>query len=341
MNGALDDIVRKLKAAGEPTRLRALYLLSQGELSVGELAQLLGQSQPGLSRHMKFLTDAGLVERLPEGAWVFYRLTPRATERRAVDTVLSLVNPGAADFVRDLERLKQIRAQRASEAEAFFNSTADRWDELRSLHFSNDAIESAVRDMAGPGPFQRVIDIGTGTGRMLAMFAQISGSGEGIDISHRMLTLARSNLDRFGVRNAQVRQGDALSLPFPAASADLVIIHQVLHFLDDPRAAVAEASRILMPGGRLLVVDFAPHDLEFLRSAHGHRRLGIRSEEIDSWASGSGLDALDLRRFDPPGLPDGGLGVLVWSFTRPGATHAAGPAAASLHQPPAQTETTS
>lgn len=318
MIGDADDLVRKLRAAGEATRLRALFLLSFGELSVGELAQLLGQSQPGLSRHMKFLTDAGLVERLPEGAWVFYRLPASGEGRRAVDALLALIDAQAEPWMRERERLNAVRAARVSEAEAFFNAIADDWDRVRRLHLSNEAIESGVLTMAGPGPFRRVLDIGTGTGRMLALFSRLAESGEGIDLSHRMLTLARANLDREGIRNALVRRGDALALPFASASADLVVIHQVLHFLDRPSAALAEGARVLMPGGRLVLVDFAPHELEFLRTEHGHRRLGLSADEVENWAQACGLRPLELRRFEPPaGLSDA-LCVMAWAFDAPG-----------------------
>lgn len=317
MSFSQDGIVKLLRAAGEPTRLRALFMLSRGELSVGELAQLLGQSQPGLSRHMKFLTDAGLVERTPEGAFVFYRLPGDGSARMALDALLSLIDPAEPDWSRDLDRLARVREARLSEAEAYFNALADDWDRVRSLHYPNELIERAVLDMAGPGPFERVLDIGTGTGRMLALFASRARSGEGIDLSHRMLTIARANLDRDGVRNAQVRRGDAAALPFADASADLAILHQVLHFLDVPAAAIAEAARVLVPGGRLLVVDFAPHGHEFLRTEHAHRWLGIHDRDMAEWAACSGFDIGPPRRFNPPAELEHGLAVSVWSLTRP------------------------
>lgn len=321
MNLDADNLVRTLRAVGETTRLRALFLLSHGELAVGELAQLLGQSQPGLSRHMKFLTDAGLVERLPEGAWVYYRLAQGGEGRRLVDALLALIDAQAEPWVRERERLGAVRDARVSAAEAFFNAIADDWDRVRRLHLSNEAIEQGVFAMAGPGPFRRVLDIGTGTGRMLALFSRVAGTGEGIDLSHRMLALARANLDREGIRNALVRKGDALALPFSAGSADLVVIHQVLHFLDRPSAsaALAEAARVLMPGGRLLLVDFAPHELDFLRTQHGHRQLGLAGEDVSNWALANGLQPVAEQRFDPPeGLPDG-LRVMAWAFDAPAA----------------------
>ncbi len=316
-----EDMLRVLRAAGEPTRLRALALLQRADLSVGELAQLVGQSQPGLSRHMKFLTDAGLVERMPEGAFVYYRLARSGAGRTFAETLLSLLDASSSDVARDRDRLETVLAARTEAARRYFDSVAPQWDALRSLHYPNEKIERVILDMAGAGPFDRVVDVGTGTGRMLALFANKAESAEGIDISHGMLTVARAQLERDGVRHANVRQGDAGNLPFEDDSADLVIIHQVLHFLGEPRSAIAEAARVARPGGRVLVVDFAPHGLEELRTSHAHRHLGIDPDELAGWGRASGLLPAAPRRFDPPSELQDGLSVLVWALDRPAETH--------------------
>jgi len=313
----MKDMLRALRAAGEPTRLRALALLQRADLSVGELAHLVGQSQPGLSRHMRFLTDAGLVERMPEGAFVYYRLARSGDGRRLAENLLSLLDTGRADIARDRDRLDAVLAARTEAARAYFDSVAPQWDALRSLHYPNEKIEQVILDMAGPGPFDRVVDVGTGTGRMLTLLAGKARSAEGIDISHGMLTVARAQLERDGLRHANVRQGDAANLPFEDASADLVIIHQVLHFLGEPRAALAEAARVARPGGRILIVDFAPHGLEDLRTSHAHRHLGIDPDHLSEWGRASGLLPLPPRRFDPPSDLEDGLSVLVWALDRP------------------------
>jgi ubiquinone/menaquinone biosynthesis C-methylase UbiE/DNA-binding HxlR family transcriptional regulator len=313
----MDDMLKALRAAGEPTRLRALALLQRADLSVGELAQLVGQSQPGLSRHMKLLTDSGLVERMPEGAFVYYRLARSGDGRSLAEGLLSLLDAGGADIARDRDRLEAVLAARTEAARAYFDSVAPQWDALRSLHYPNEKIEQVILDMAGPGPFERVVDVGTGTGRMLALLAGKARSAEGIDISHGMLTVARAQLERDGLRHANVRQGDAANLPFEDASADLVIIHQVLHFLGEPRAALAEAARVARPGGRVLIVDFAPHGLEDLRDSHAHRHLGIDPDHLAEWGRASGLAPLPPRRFDPPSDLQDGLSVLVWALDRP------------------------
>ncbi|MFN7056902.1 ArsR/SmtB family transcription factor [Hyphomonas sp.] len=318
MNETFDSLLDRLRAAGEPTRLRLLALLRHHDLSVGELVQVLGQSQPRLSHHLKALSEAGLAERLPEGAFVFYRAARRGEGKALLDALFGLLGADVAEFEADLAQLRAVMADRAAAAEAYFSSVAETWDTVRALHYPNEAIESALLDLAGPGPFGRMIDFGTGTGRMLALFAPHVTEAEGIDFSHRMLTVARSNLEAAGVRNARVRFGDVSAVPFEAASADLVIIHQVLHFLDAPGDAIAEAARVLAPGGRLLVIDFAAHDLEFLRSEHGHHRLGVREDAIEAWAGEAGLRLDRPLSFAPPTGPDQpGLTVNIWRAVKP------------------------
>lgn len=313
----LDDLVERLRAAGESTRARVLLLLDNGELSVGELAQILGQSQPRLSRHMKFLTAAGLVERMPEGAWVFYRLSPYEPGRRLSEAVMALVDRNDPVVARDAARLEEVRLTRREEAQAFFESSAQDWDSIRALHYPETAIEQAVLEAAGQGPFDLMVDIGTGTGRMLTLFSERANRLEGVDLSHRMLTMARANLSSAGVSNAAIRHGDAAALPFEDASADLAVLHQVLHFLEEPARAIQEAARILKPGGRLVAVDFAPHHLEHLRSEQSHRHLGVSEEYFADWCARAGLRLAPIRRFD---APEGGLEVHVWTAVAPGKT---------------------
>ncbi len=309
---ALSVLVQQLRAAGEVTRARILALLAHGELSVGELALVLNQSQPRLSRHLKFLTGAGLVERLPEGAWVFYRLPAEGRARALVDTLNAAIDPEDADIRRDRARLAEVKSERADAAEDYFSRVADDWDQLRALHYSEADIEKAVLTAAGPGPFDMVIDFGTGTGRMLALFAGKARRVEGIDLSHQMLTVARSKLQEAGAGNASVRHGDATASPYPDACANLVIIHQVLHFLDDPARALVEAARVLKPGGRLVVVEFAPHTLEHLRTDHAHRHLGVSESDLGRWAEKAGLAVKSARTFRSPD-GDKGIAVMVWS----------------------------
>lgn len=308
----LAPLIDRLRAAGEPTRLRILALLRERDLSVGELVQVLAQSQPRLSHHLKVLTGAGLVERMPEGSFVFYRAATRGDGRAFLDSLFAQVPPDIATLKRDADQLDEVSAVRAASAETFFSGIAGNWDTIRSLHYPNEAIERALLDLAGQGPFERVIDFGTGTGRMLILFAPLSREAEGIDLSHHMLTVARANLEQAGISGARVRQGDVTSVPFEANCADLVIIHQVLHFMDAPGKVIAEASRVLKPGGRLLVVDFAAHDLEFLRTEHGHHRLGMRDDNMATWAAEADLTLSEPHSFAPPDASSPGLVVNIW-----------------------------
>jgi ubiquinone/menaquinone biosynthesis C-methylase UbiE len=308
---SLSHLVTQLRAAGEITRARILALLAHGELSVGELAQVLNQSQPRLSRHLKFLTGAGLIERLPEGAWVFYRLPAEGGARALVDTLIASIDPKDVELKRDLDRLREVKAERAEAAGQYFARVADDWDKLRALHYAEADIEKAVLAAAGAGPFDLVVDFGTGTGRMLTLFAGAARRVEGIDLSHQMLTVARSKLEEAGVTNASVRHGDATASPYADSSASLVVIHQVLHFLDDPGRALVEASRVLGPGGRLIVVEFAPHTLEHLRAEHAHRHLGVSEADMARWADRAALTVKAAKTFR---APDGekGISVMVW-----------------------------
>jgi ArsR family transcriptional regulator len=307
-----ERVVGALRAAGEQTRLRVLALLSEGELAVGELALALGQSQPRVSRHLKLLTEAGLVERAPEGAWVFYRL-PRAhtTERQFAEAALGMLDPTDPVLARDVGRLSEIRAAREDAAAQYFERNAADWDRVRALHLPEADIESAILAAAGEGPFDLMVDVGVGQGRLIQLFADHVRRAEGFDTSRQMLAIARASLDDLQAK-AAVRFGDAYAPPIEAGAADLVTIHQVLHFLSDPGRAIAEAARLLKRGGRLVIVDFAPHELEFLREAHAHRRLGFSEAEIAEWCETASITRPKTTTLAPKGQR-GGLTVKIWA----------------------------
>ncbi|WP_421787595.1 ArsR/SmtB family transcription factor [Hyphobacterium sp.] len=311
----MDDLVVQLKALAEPTRLRIASLLARGELTVSELVQVLGQSQPRVSRHLKLLTDAHLVERLPEGAYVFYRLVAGGPGHRLAGVIGELAPPDDPVLKRDLDRLDAVKAARAAAAEAYFKRAAEDWDRIRALHLSEDEVEAAMRDAAGSGPFDLMIDVGVGTGRILEVFADRVGEGIGVDVNHAMLNVARLNLERAGLTEASVRKADVSALPFDDHVADLVTVHQVLHYLDDPAIAIAECARVLKPGGVLLIADFAPHQLEFLKTEHAHRRLGFSDEEITDWVESAGLE-LRRRASLHPEKPETHLTVKIWAARR-------------------------
>jgi ubiquinone/menaquinone biosynthesis C-methylase UbiE/DNA-binding transcriptional ArsR family regulator len=310
MTLSADQLVEVLRAAGEPTRLRVLALLAAEELAVMELGRILGQSQPRVSRHLRLLVEAGLVERFPDGAWVFYRLAADGPARALVGEVLSKLDGGDPELGRDAHRLEAVRAERAAAAADYFSRNAAQWDELRSLHVDEAEVEGAIARAAGTGRFRRLLDLGTGTGRMLALLAPRADEALGLDLSQQMLNVARAHAPGGGGRCA-LRHGDITATGLPDGWADLVVIHRVLHYLPDPGAAVGEAARVLAPGGRLLIVDFAPHALEHLREQHQHRRLGFSHDEIGRWLEGAGL-AGEAPVVLPSARADG-LTVVVWA----------------------------
>lgn len=321
-----DRMLTALKAVGEDSRLRIVALLSHGELTVSDLVDVLGQSQPRISRHLRLLTDAGVVDKHREGSWVFFDLTPDGPIREAVDAVLVRIDPDDPVIAADLDRRALVQQRRADSAQRYFAGIAVRWDEERSLHAPDDVVESAIRRTAAEQPYRRVLDLGTGTGRMLQLLAADPARVDravGLDTSHSMLAVARANLERAGLRHIDLRQGDVYSPPFDRGEFDLVVLHQVLHFLDDPARAVREAARLVAPGGRLLIVDFAPHTLEFLRTDHAHHRLGFRVDLVEQWLAASGLDLGTGRTIAPDdGHRDGAadderLTVSLWVGVRP------------------------
>ncbi len=311
---SLETLLNGLRAAAEPSRLRLLVLCSQGEWTVTELTQVLGQSQPRISRHLKLLAEAGLLERFREGSWVFYRRAQHGPGARLARNLCRMLPLEDADLALDRQRLDAVRSARRDQAAQYFAAQAPRWDQVRSLHLDEAKVESTLLGLFGDQPPKSLLDIGTGTGRILQLMAPRIGFGLGVDLSREMLAMARANLDRTSLRNCQVRQGDMYHLPLPDGSFDAATLHNVLRFADDPGAALAEAARVLRPGGRLVVIDFAPHRLEFLREQHAHRRLGFADAEMRDWFTAAGLT------FEPPlRLPGEPLTVMIWPARRIGA----------------------
>jgi len=306
------DLNSALKAAGEETRLRIVALLSEAELTVSDLTDILRQSQPRISRHLKLLAEAGLVERFREGSWAFFRLGERGGSASLARDLVARLDPDDATIARDRERLASVRAARAAAAQKYFARHAAEWDRIRKLHIADEAVEEAISAALADRPFRSLLDLGTGTGRMLELFGPSIERGLGLDMSLDMLSLARTRLDRAGLRHCSVRQGDIYDLALPKDSFDVVIIHQVLHFLDDGARAIAEAARVLRPSGRLLVVDFAPHDLEFLRDEHAHRRLGFPPEAVSGWLAAAGLDVMAQQTLKPDRNSEGKVAVSLW-----------------------------
>ncbi len=309
---SLDHLLNGLRAAGESTRLRLLALCAHGELTVTELTQILGQSQPRVSRHLKVLCEAGLLERYQECTWVFYRLAEPQKGGQLAETLVALLPTGDPTLELDRERLEAVKRARAERAARYFRDNAGRWDEIRALYVPESEVEAALNELLGDHPMRDLLDVGTGTGRVLELLAPQLEHGVGIDLSHEMLEIARVRLEQAGLRHCQVRHGDMYSLPFASGSFDAVVFHMVLHYADNPAGALAEAARVLCSGGRLVMVDFAPHDQEFLREAHAHRRLGFSEPEVASWCRSVGLAP-----HQPVRLPGEPLTVVLWSADLP------------------------
>jgi ubiquinone/menaquinone biosynthesis C-methylase UbiE/DNA-binding transcriptional ArsR family regulator len=312
-----------LRAAGEATRLRILALLARSELNVKDLTQILGQSQPRLSRHLKLLAEAGLITRFREGSWVFFRLADSGGEAVLAHAIVGSLDPDDPVTARDRSRAEAVHNARAEAAQAYFKTHAAEWDQIRTLHVAETQVEAAMNEALGEGPFDLLVDLGTGTGRILELFASRADRALGFDLNHDMLAYARAKLERAGLSHAQARHGNLTNVPLPDGAADAVVLHQVLHFLDDPAAAIAEAARLLKPGGRLLVVDFAPHELEFLREQSAHQRLGFAPDQMTRWFDDAGLRLERQTDLAPQkaNAPEK-LTVTLWLVSRPGGVKA-------------------
>lgn len=318
MNYETRDLVAALKAAAEPTRLRILQLLAAGELNVKDLTQILGQSQPRISRHLKLLNEAGLIDRFREGSWVYFYVADGTRGGELVRRILEAADLGDFVLLRDQERAAVVKREREAAAQAFFEAHAADWDRIRALHISEAAVEQAMSEMLGAGPFDLLVDLGTGTGRILELLGERYRQGLGIDLNQSMLAYARSKLAAAGLDKAQVRHGDLYNLSVEDGTASAIVMHQVLHFLSDPQRALREAARVLVAGGRLMIVDFAPHALEELRERFAHERLGFATAQIEDWLEAAGLRPGEVRTLSPPASEaTDHLTVSIWTAEKP------------------------
>lgn len=307
-----EKLVDALKAAGEVTRLRLLALLADGELSVKDITDILAQSQPRVSRHLKLLAEAGLVDRNAEGAWVYYRIAASGGRGALVASILKQLPLDDAVLVADHAALEKVKLAHQAKANKYFAKVAQSWDKLRKLHVPESAVETAILKYVGPKRVNNLLDMGTGTGRMLELLSDMYVHGTGIDFSREMIGVARAKLAAAGISHAQIRLGDISEgnvldahsgheandvLDASHESVDLVILHQVLHYFDDPGHVLFNASSRLGTDGRILVVDFAPHDLEFLRERDAHRRLGLSGDQMKMWAQTCGLKVDHFEQF--------------------------------------------
>ena len=308
----MEAVLTGLRAAAEPTRLRLLALLAQGDLTVSEITHILGQSQPRVSRHLKLLCEAGLLDRFPEGAWVFYRLSSTGSGAGITKALLDLLPADDTILHLDAQRLDAIRAARAERASRYFDTHAQHWDELSLDLVDRPAVEQTLKQLVTGFGARDLVDMGTGTGHALTVLADCVEHGIGFDQSREMLDVARANLEQTGRTHCMIRQGDITQLPLADNSTDCVVIHQVLHYMPEPAKVIAEARRILRPGGHLLVADYAPHSEEVLRDQHAHRRLGFPDHEVQRWFHQAGLHSQSIHPVPGPRLT-----VTVWTAAKP------------------------
>lgn len=293
-----------------------MLLLLKMELAVGELAQILEQSQPRISRHIRILDEADLAERRKEGSWVFLR--PGKTQ--ALETLHRIFRSEnvvtSEQAISDEQKLATVRQKRAQMAEQYFAAHAEEWDAIRSLHLPEDKVEQAMLALVKDVHLGHLVDIGTGTGRMVELFGPGAELVTALDNSPEMLRLARAKLlagdsspsgQTALTRKTELKLGDFNRLPLQDGKADSVIMHQVLHYAQHPEAVLTEVSRVLGPGGIILIADFASHDREELRTAHAHARLGFSDDSMERWFRQTGIDLVQSRTLD-----GGQLTVKIW-----------------------------
>ena len=311
---SLANLLAALRAAGEHTRLRLLAILSKNELTVSELTWILGQSQPRISRHLRLLCDAQLLDRHQEGSWVFYRIADSGSSADAVRQLIRFLTDEDPELERDQKRLQTIRDEHVHQASIYFEKNAKAWDDIRKLYVAEEDVEHALLSAVDDLEIKSLLDLGTGTGRILEVFSPHIRRGLGIDLSKEMLAVARAKLESTDITNCRVRYGDIYHLAVDSNSVDVVTIHHVLHYLDDPAAVVKDAVRTLKPGGRILIVDFLPHQVEALRDVHAHRRLGFTNEEVNSWLVRAGAQTQATRHLttNPESKQAERLVVSIW-----------------------------
>jgi len=284
------DLLRMHKALADETRLRLMAVLLGFELNVGELVGVFGMGQPRISRHLKILAEAGLVECRREGLWAFYRAAASGDARRFLDSHAVFLN-AIPQFAQDGERALSAVRERVLATRRFFDAVAVQWRDLSREVLGDFDLAEELAGRLHPGMI--AADLGCGPGELLARLAVNARQVIGVDGSPRMLELAAARLpDR---PNVSLRLGELEHLPLREAEAQAVTLSLVLHHVNDPQAALAEARRVLAPGGVLLVAEFDRHDNEAMRVKYGDARLGVERQMLYDWLQTAGFA---LRRMD-------------------------------------------
>lgn len=308
----MDTLLAALRAAAEPTRLRLLALGARGAFCVTELTEILGQSQPRLSRHLKLLCESGLLAREREGANAWFAL-PTGPDGDLARQLVAHLPADDAILESDRRQAARVLAERARAASERFRRQGADWDEMHALDLPAPAVESALLSLVPEQSGTRLLDIGTGTGGVLELLAPRIAQGLGVDASKAMLALARARLSRAGLSHCAVRLADMYRLPLADASFDIAVLQMVLHYAEDPAGVVAEAARVLGPRGRLILIDLAKHDRQDLTAKLAHRWPGFADAAIATMLEGAGL------RAGPPLRVAGPLEIRIWPAARPAA----------------------
>lgn len=299
----MDLLLQALRAAGEQTRLRILALCAQHELSVTDLIQVLGQTQSRVSRHLKILVEAGLLERYQEGQWARYRLAGQGSVIPGQDSnkagislaryILQNIDMMSPVFRRDHEILTRRMDARQQRIQQFFRENAPKWEEMRAELVNQPAIDAHIRDVLLAKPVKHFLDVGTGTGKALLELGPSIGAGIGIDNSFAMLDIARNNIEESNLNNCQVRHADMTQMPYEAKTFDTALVHMVLHYSETPPLVISEIARVLTKGGRVLIIDLVRHENTEIRTALQHLWPGFDKEEMEDWLSQAGLTVED------------------------------------------------
>lgn len=305
----MERLLTSLRAAAEPTRLRLLALAGRGAFCVSEFTEILGQSQPRLSRHLKLLCDCGLLDRVREGANVWFTL-PHGDAGALPRDLVARLSEDDPVLETDRRQAARVLAERARVASESFRRQGADWDEMRALDLPAAAVEAALLSLVPEQDAGRLLDIGTGTGRILEVCAPRISQGVGVDASKAMLALARSRLARPGLSHCQVRLADMYRLPLADGSFDVAVMQMVLHYAEDPPGALAEVARVLRPGGQLIVIDLASHDRDELLGRFAHRWPGFSDDAMHDLLADAGMQRGEALTVEGP------LAIRLWPATR-------------------------
>jgi DNA-binding transcriptional ArsR family regulator len=274
--------VSALRAAAEPTRLRLLALLARAELTVGELCDVIGQSQPRVSRHLKLLCDADLLDRVREQLWVYYRVPASGAGRETVAQLLALIDENDDVLRRDRRRMEEVIAERGRRA-------ADELPDEQAAETS-EVIDATVLDELAAEPIGALLDVGTGSGHILKLLGAKASRAVGIDISSDALKVARTKVHSAGLSHCELQRGDMYDLPFAAPLFDTVVAERVLAGAERPVLALAEICRTLKHGGRAIVIE----DFDALTAASSANPIATLRE----WFAKAGLEISRVRPMD-------------------------------------------